>query len=140
MVFENMPFRRSKQSRGESQPQAPGGAPQAPGGAPQAPGGAPQAPGGAPQAGGGDDPYAHRTAPARAPTEQTGDNVRRVDFNPVARVAGPLNFHTVVDHEAGHVVEAASKAMLFRGYEVILQGRDPRDAVFISSRACGGCR
>ena len=30
-------------------------------------------------------------------------------------------------------------ATLFRGYEVILKGRDPRDAIFISSRACGVC-
>jgi hydrogenase large subunit len=30
-------------------------------------------------------------------------------------------------------------ATLFRGYEVILRGRDPRDAAFISSRACGVC-
>jgi hydrogenase large subunit len=30
-------------------------------------------------------------------------------------------------------------ATLFRGYEIILQGRDPRDAIFISSRACGVC-
>ena len=30
-------------------------------------------------------------------------------------------------------------ATLFRGYEIILKGRDPRDAIFISSRACGVC-
>jgi hydrogenase large subunit len=30
-------------------------------------------------------------------------------------------------------------ATLFRGYEVIMKGRDPRDAIFITSRACGVC-
>ena len=30
-------------------------------------------------------------------------------------------------------------ATLFRGYEVIMIGRDPRDAIFITSRACGVC-
>ena len=30
-------------------------------------------------------------------------------------------------------------ATLFRGYEIIPKGRDPRDAIFISSRACGVC-
>ena len=30
-------------------------------------------------------------------------------------------------------------ATLFRGYEVIMVGRDPRDAIFITSRACGVC-
>jgi hydrogenase large subunit len=66
-------------------------------------------------------------------------NVRRVDFDPVTRVAGALAFHTVVDLDSREVLETAAMATLFRGYEVILQGRDPRDAIFISSRACGVC-
>jgi hydrogenase large subunit len=66
-------------------------------------------------------------------------HIRRVDFDPVTRVAGALAFHTVVDLENRRVVESNSMATLFRGYEVILQGRDPRDAIFISSRACGVC-
>src|SRR3954463_10751120 len=65
--------------------------------------------------------------------------VRRVDFDPVTRVAGALAFHTVVDLENRQVMETASMATLFRGYEIILKGRDPRDAIFISSRACGVC-
>ncbi|HWC26229.1 MAG TPA: nickel-dependent hydrogenase large subunit [Solirubrobacteraceae bacterium] len=65
--------------------------------------------------------------------------IRRVDFDPVTRVAGALAFHTVVDLENRQVMETASMATLFRGYEIILQGRDPRDAIFISSRACGVC-
>ena len=66
-------------------------------------------------------------------------SVRQVDFDPVTRVAGALAFHTVVDLERREVLETASMATLFRGYEVILKGRDPRDAIFISSRACGVC-
>jgi hydrogenase large subunit len=66
-------------------------------------------------------------------------HVRRVDFDPVTRVAGALAFHTVVDLENRQVLETDSMATLFRGYEVILKGRDPRDAIFISSRACGVC-
>src|SRR5829696_2899089 len=66
-------------------------------------------------------------------------HIRRVDFDPVTRVAGALAFHTVVDLESRQVVESDSMATLFRGYEVILKGRDPRDAIFISSRACGVC-
>ena len=37
------------------------------------------------------------------------------------------------------MLEARSMATLFRGYEVIMIGRDPRDAIFITSRACGVC-
>src|SRR5919205_2949966 len=66
-------------------------------------------------------------------------HIRRVDFDPVTRVAGALAFHAVVDLESRQVLETDSMATLFRGYEVILKGRDPRDAIFISSRACGVC-
>src|ERR687891_539694 len=66
-------------------------------------------------------------------------HIRNVDFDPVTRVAGALAFHTVVDLDSRQVLETDSMATLFRGYEVILKGRDPRDAIFISSRACGVC-
>ena len=66
-------------------------------------------------------------------------HIRQVDFDPVTRVAGALAFHTVVDLEERTVLETDSMATLFRGYEIILKGRDPRDAIFISSRACGVC-
>src|SRR5487761_1498644 len=70
--------------------------------------------------------------------EQNG-YVRPLDFDPVTRVAGALAFHSTVDLKERKVLEAVSMATLFRGYEVILKGRDPRDAIFISSRACGVC-
>src|SRR5919108_3416141 len=66
-------------------------------------------------------------------------HVRDVNIDPVTRVAGALAFHAVVDLQARRVHEANSIATLFRGYEVILKGRDPRDAMFISSRVCGVC-
>lgn len=65
--------------------------------------------------------------------------IQDVDFDPVTRVAGALAFHTTVDLNARKVLDTNSMATLFRGYEVILRGRDPRDAAFISSRACGVC-
>ena len=75
----------------------------------------------------------------QAATQYRSDTLRRVDFDPVARVAGGLALRTVVDFERREVVEASAMATLFRGYEVILEGRDPRDAIFVSSRACGVC-
>ena len=62
-----------------------------------------------------------------------------IDFDPVTRVAGALAFHSTVNLKERKVVDTASMATLFRGYEIILRGRDPRDAAFISSRACGVC-
>jgi len=95
------------------------------------------------------NPYSYIETPAPTPIEDDPERmrelfarngaVRRVDFDPVTRVAGALAFHTVVDLENRQVLETASMATLFRGYEIILKGRDPRDAIFISSRACGVC-
>jgi hydrogenase large subunit len=66
-------------------------------------------------------------------------HIKEISIDPVTRVAGALAFHAVVDVENRRVEDAHSMATLFRGYEVILKGRDPRDAIFISSRACGVC-
>jgi hydrogenase large subunit len=94
------------------------------------------------------DPYA--VAPAKpkgyvrrqeGPGAQLAAPPRLRDWNidPMTRVAGALAVHCVLDLENRVAVEAHSRAMLFRGYELILQGRDPRDAIDISSRACGVC-
>jgi hydrogenase large subunit len=97
------------------------------------------------------DPYGKATAapPQDTPTQLTQDKVEEllrrnghiqsVDFDPVTRIAGALAFHTVANLQERKVVEARSVATLFRGYEVIMVGRDPRDAIFITSRACGVC-
>ncbi len=96
------------------------------------------------------DPYAPgATAPIGAPAQLTADkiedllrrngHIQSVDFDPVTRVAGALAFHAVTDLKERKVLEARSMATLFRGYEVIMVGRDPRDAIFITSRACGVC-
>src|SRR6516225_10763987 len=65
--------------------------------------------------------------------------IKDVDFDPVTRVAGALAFHAVADLSERKVLTTNSMATLFRGYEVIMVGRDPRDAIFITSRACGVC-
>ena len=96
------------------------------------------------------DPYAPgRDAPIGAPAQLTHEkiedllrrngHIQSVDFDPVTRVAGALAFHSVADLKERKVLEARSMATLFRGYEVIMIGRDPRDAIFITSRACGVC-
>lgn len=66
-------------------------------------------------------------------------HIKDVTVSPVTRVAGALSFHAVADLKERRFYEANSIATLFRGYEVILKGRDPRDAIYISSRACGVC-
>jgi hydrogenase large subunit len=66
-------------------------------------------------------------------------HIKQKNFDPVTRVAGALAFHSVVDTEQRKVIEARSVATLFRGYEIIMMGRDPRDAIYITSRTCGVC-
>ena len=66
-------------------------------------------------------------------------HIKDVSISPVTRVAGALSFHAVADLQNRNFLEANSIATIFRGYEVILKGRDPRDAIYISSRACGVC-
>ncbi|MDQ6690497.1 MAG: nickel-dependent hydrogenase large subunit [Gemmatimonadota bacterium] len=96
------------------------------------------------------DPYGAGTAtPTGGSRQLTEDkiedllrrngHVKALDFDPVTRVAGALAFHSVADFENRKVLEARSVATLFRGYEVIMVGRDPRDAIYITSRACGVC-
>lgn len=92
------------------------------------------------------DPYVYSASTATADRQARMEallarngHIKEVSIDPVTRVAGALAFHTVVDLENRTVHDAHSMATLFRGYEVILKGRDPRDAIFISSRACGVC-
>jgi hydrogenase large subunit len=91
------------------------------------------------------NPYEYQVRTPEEREERLRDIARRngqladIDFDPVTRVAGALAFHSTVDLKERRVVETNSMATLFRGYEVILRGRDPRDAAFISSRACGVC-
>lgn len=91
------------------------------------------------------DPYAYQVTPLATDEDRLKELLARngfvksVDFDPVTRVAGALAFHSVVDLEKREVLSANSMATIFRGYEVVLKGRDPRDAIFVSSRACGVC-
>ncbi|MDP9021630.1 MAG: nickel-dependent hydrogenase large subunit [Actinomycetota bacterium] len=66
-------------------------------------------------------------------------HIKDLNMDPITRVAGALAIHVVADLDEGVYLDSHSQATLFRGYEVILMGRDPRDAIFVSSRACGVC-
>lgn len=60
-----------------------------------------------------------------------------VVIDPLTRIEGHLKVEAVV--EDGQVVEARSCATLYRGFEQILAGRDPLDAVQLTQRICGVC-
>jgi hydrogenase large subunit len=66
-------------------------------------------------------------------------HVKDFNMDPVTRIAGAMAVHVTADLENRAYLDSHAVATLFRGYEVILMGRDPRDAIFVSSRACGVC-
>ena len=61
----------------------------------------------------------------------------RVVVDPIPRIEGHLRIE--VEIQNGKVKDAWSSGTLFRGLEIILQGRDPRDAHLLTQRSCGVC-
>ena len=68
---------------------------------------------------------------------KSGDGSSRRIIGPFNRVEGDLEVQLEVDH--GVVTKAWVNSPLFRGYEQILQGKDPRDALIYTPRICGIC-
>lgn len=60
-----------------------------------------------------------------------------VVVDPLTRIEGHLRIE--VEVEKGKIKEARSCGTLFRGLELILKGRDPRDAWAFVERICGVC-
>ncbi|TKX30242.1 hydrogenase 2 large subunit [Campylobacter sp. MIT 12-5580] len=63
---------------------------------------------------------------------------QKIIVDPITRIEGHLRVEVVVD-ENNVVKEAYSGSTLWRGIEVIVKGRDPRDAGFLTQRICGVC-
>jgi len=61
----------------------------------------------------------------------------KIKIDPITRIEGHMAIEAVVDD--GVVKDAKSVGTLFRGFEIILQGRDPRDANQLTQRICGVC-
>jgi len=62
---------------------------------------------------------------------------KRIVIDPVTRIEGHLRVEVIVEN--GVVVDAWTKGTMFRGLEQIIQGKDPRDAIYITERICGVC-
>jgi hydrogenase large subunit len=61
----------------------------------------------------------------------------KIVIDPVTRIEGHLKIECTVEN--GVVKDARATGNLFRGLELILRGRDPRDAQVIAQRICGVC-
>ena len=63
---------------------------------------------------------------------------KRIVVDPITRIEGHLR--TEVNVDANNVIRnAVSTGTMWRGIEVILRGRDPRDAWAFTERICGVC-
>ncbi len=61
----------------------------------------------------------------------------RIVIDPITRIEGHLRIEA--DVADGQVKEAWASGTMFRGLEIILRGRDPRDAWIFAQRICGVC-
>jgi len=62
---------------------------------------------------------------------------QKVVIDPITRIEGHLRIEVQVEN--GRVTDAWSSGMMFRGIELVLQGRDPREAWLFAQRICGVC-
>jgi hydrogenase large subunit len=62
----------------------------------------------------------------------------RLVLDPITRTEGHLRIEAELDDQ-GTITRAYSSGTMVRGIEIILQGRDPREAWAFTQRACGVC-
>ncbi|WP_294540454.1 nickel-dependent hydrogenase large subunit [uncultured Rhodoblastus sp.] len=75
----------------------------------------------------------------QTPNGFTLDNSgKRIVVDPVTRIEGHMRVEVNVD-EQNVIRNAVSTGTMWRGIEVILRGRDPRDAWAFTERICGVC-
>ncbi len=63
---------------------------------------------------------------------------RRIVVDPVTRIEGHMRVEVNID-DKNIIQNAVSTGTMWRGLEVILKGRDPRDAWAFTERICGVC-
>ncbi|PKR76654.1 Ni/Fe hydrogenase [Halalkalibacillus sediminis] len=62
---------------------------------------------------------------------------RKIVINPLTRISGFMEIDVTVENN--RVVDAKTKGNLFRGFEQMMVGRKPFDAVYFTQRICGIC-
>ena len=62
---------------------------------------------------------------------------KRISIDPVTRIEGHLRVDCEVDN--GHVTKAWVSGQMWRGMELILKDKDPREAWLYTQRICGVC-
>jgi len=57
---------------------------------------------------------------------------QKIVIDPITRIEGHLRIEARI--EDGRVVEAWASGTMFRGFEIIIKGRDPREAWLMAQR------
>ena len=65
--------------------------------------------------------------------------MKRIVVDPVTRIEGHLRVELNIDEATGKVQDALSSGTAWRGIELIVKDRDPRDAWAFLQRICGVC-
>lgn len=60
-----------------------------------------------------------------------------ISINPITRISGFMEIEVKVENN--RVVDAKSSGLLFRGFEKMILGRSPFDAIYFTERICGIC-
>ncbi|WP_029523035.1 nickel-dependent hydrogenase large subunit [Persephonella sp. KM09-Lau-8] len=63
---------------------------------------------------------------------------KHVVVDPITRIEGHLRIEAILD-DNNTIVDAYSSSTMWRGIEVIMKGRDPRDVPLLAMRICGVC-
>ena len=79
------------------------------------------------------------TEPRKQTSTSKDSDVVEMSWDPVTRIVGSLGIYATIDFKQKEVRECHSTSSIFRGYSLFMQGKDPRDAHFITSRICGIC-
>lgn len=62
---------------------------------------------------------------------------RKIVINPLTRISGFMEIDVTIEQNT--IVDAKTRGNLFRGFEQMLVGRSPFDAVYFTQRICGIC-
>lgn len=61
----------------------------------------------------------------------------KITINPVTRISGFMEIEADIENHI--IVDAKTKGLMFRGFEKMLIGRAPFDAIYFTQRICGIC-
>jgi len=62
---------------------------------------------------------------------------KKIIINPITRISGFMEIEAIIENNT--IIDAKTKGLLFRGFEKMLSGRNPFDAVYFTQRICGIC-